>query len=105
LASVEAQASGRPVVAFAAGGAVDTVIDGETGVLFSPQTTEALVDVLQRFNPGSFDGAVLRASAERFHVDRFVERMIGTLEEAYGALRSRLGVQAVTAAGADSGRT
>jgi glycosyltransferase involved in cell wall biosynthesis len=102
LAPVEAQASGRPVVAFAAGGALDTVIDGETGALFSPQSADALVDVLQRFNPSSFDESVLRANAERFHVDRFVERMIATLEEAYDRFGSRLGVQTVAAAGGDS---
>jgi glycosyltransferase involved in cell wall biosynthesis len=83
LAPVEAQASGRPVIAFQAGGALDTVMDGETGVLFSPQTVDALTDAMRRFDPHSYKGRRLRENAARFGLDTFKERMVATLEEAY----------------------
>jgi glycosyltransferase involved in cell wall biosynthesis len=92
LAPVEAQASGRPVIAYRAGGALDTVIDGETGVFFSPQTLDALTDVLARFDPHSFEGSRLRDNAERFSLDTFKDRMVATLEAAYD--RYRVGEQA-----------
>ncbi|MDP1616624.1 glycosyltransferase [Phenylobacterium sp.] len=49
LVPVEAMASGRPVVALGKGGALDTVIDGQTGVLFNEQSVEGLVSALQAF--------------------------------------------------------
>ncbi len=66
IAPVEAQAAGRPVIAFAGGGALDTVEDGVTGVLFHEQTVEALMAAVDRFEGLAFDPAVLRARAERF---------------------------------------
>lgn len=66
IAPVEAQAAGRPVIAFAGGGALDTVEDGVTGVHFPEQTVDSLVEAVERFEGMAFDPAVLRASAERF---------------------------------------
>ena len=62
ITPVEAQASGRPVIAFGAGGALDTVIDGETGVLFEEQTVESMIAAVKRFNTLRFDPAVIRAT-------------------------------------------
>ena len=73
LAPVEAQACGRPVVAYARGGAAESVVDGETGVLFQPQTEEALAAALERFERMRFDAAVLRRNAERFGPQPFVD--------------------------------
>lgn len=66
IAPVEAQAAGRPVIAFAGGGALDTVVDGITGVLFAPQTVDALMEAVRRCADLSFDPEVIRAHAERF---------------------------------------
>ena len=71
ITAVEAQAAGRPVIAAAAGGALDTVIDGETGVLVPPGDLNALTEViadpeLDRLRP---QAAV--ANARRFSVDAF----------------------------------
>ena len=70
---------GRPVVAHARGGALDTVRDGETGVLFQDATPESLEQALrtvqaQRWNPGR-----LRAHAEQFSEDVFITRFRSVL--------------------------
>ncbi|MFN0150561.1 MAG: glycosyltransferase [bacterium] len=75
IVPLEAQASGTPVIAFAEGGALETVRDGETGILFAPQTPEALAAAMRRFDPRAFDAAALRAWAERFSRDRFRSEM------------------------------
>jgi glycosyltransferase involved in cell wall biosynthesis len=71
IAPVEAQAAGRPVVAYRAGGAMDTVIPGETGEFFSEPTVESLMAVLAAFDPASYDPALCRSNAERFAAERF----------------------------------
>jgi glycosyltransferase involved in cell wall biosynthesis len=73
IVPVEAMASGKPVIAFAAGGALDTVIDGSTGLLFSEQSLQGLVRAVLRFEEirDSFDPVAIRAHAEQFSTDRF----------------------------------
>lgn len=71
IAPLEAQAAGRPVIAFAAGGSLDTVLPGRTGELIADQTPEALTSVLEHFDPTAYDPAACRANAERFGVERF----------------------------------
>ncbi len=63
---VQAQAAGRPVIAFRGGGALDTVIPGHTGEFFTEQSVEALTAVLQRFDPNTYDPQAIRAHAMRF---------------------------------------
>jgi glycosyltransferase involved in cell wall biosynthesis len=75
IAAVEAQAAGRPVVAAAAGGALETVIDGETGVLVQPNDVDALAEALRETDFDRFDGARIRANAERFSVEAFRTRL------------------------------
>ena len=71
IAPVEAQAAGRPVIAFAGGGALDSVVPGETGEFFAEQSVESLKAVLRRFDPGAYSPADCRANAERFSTPRF----------------------------------
>ena len=71
ITPVEAQAAGRPVIAFAAGGALDTVIEGETGVFFRRQTVDSLIEAVHCLEAASFDPQRIRRNAERFSVDRF----------------------------------
>lgn len=66
IAPVEAMASGRPVIAYGAGGALETVIDGQTGVLFDQQTPAALAEAVRRFQSTRWDAAAIRAHAEQF---------------------------------------
>ena len=71
ITPVEAQAAGRPVIAFAAGGALDTVIEGETGVFFHLQSVDSLIEAVHRLEATSFDTQRIRQNAERFSVERF----------------------------------
>lgn len=71
IAQVEVQAAGRPAIALAAGGALDTVIDGVTGVHFAPQTAEALIEAVRRFERLSFSSEQIVAHAARFSRARF----------------------------------
>jgi glycosyltransferase involved in cell wall biosynthesis len=75
IVPVEAQACGRPVVALGRGGALDTVIDGETGVLFEDTTVDALSAALQRAAAIPWNAAHIRQHAERFSRARFVDEI------------------------------
>jgi len=72
IAPLEAQAVGRPVVAYAAGGAVETVVDGVSGVLFEQQTTGSLADAVTRLEALRLDPHTIRKNAERFDRQEFV---------------------------------
>ena len=85
IAPVEAQAAGTPVVALGRGGALETVVDGETGTFFREQSPEAIVAAVERLlrMEDRIDPERLRAHAERFSRSRF--------EQAYRAfVESRL---------------
>lgn len=79
IAPVEANACGRPVIAYAKGGALDTQIDGVTGILFSPQSVEALCDAVLRFEQMTFNHAKIAEHASRFSREAFLERMSGVI--------------------------
>ena len=66
MVPVEAQACGRPVVALARGGALETVHDGDTGLLFDEPTAESLAAAIARLDKHTFSTARLRAHAETF---------------------------------------
>ncbi len=71
IAPVRAMAHGKPVIAFARGGALDTVLDGETGVLFAEQTRESLIAALEKSRVVTFLPFAIRRHAEQFGSDRF----------------------------------
>ena len=71
ITPVEAQAAGRPVVAFAAGGALDTVIEGETGILFGEQTVASMGIALTRMQSAKFSSERLLTNARRFSIEKF----------------------------------
>ncbi len=71
IAPLEAQSCGRPVIAYGAGGVLDSIVDGKTGLLFTPQTAEALCQAVRRFEQISFDEQACRRNALRFGVERF----------------------------------
>jgi glycosyltransferase involved in cell wall biosynthesis len=76
IVPVEAQACGRPVVALGLGGAIETVVDGQTGVLVHESTAEAFAEGLRQVDRLALDPAVIRANAERFSKARFVEGLL-----------------------------
>jgi glycosyltransferase involved in cell wall biosynthesis len=71
ISPVEAMAAGAPVIAFNRAGATETVIDGETGVLFAEQTVEPVCEAIERVESGSWPPARNRARAEEFRQERF----------------------------------
>jgi glycosyltransferase involved in cell wall biosynthesis len=91
IAPVEAQAAGKPVIAYAAGGALDTVIDGETGVHFYKQTPRDLAEAVRRFESLSFDPVRIQENARRFSSQVFRARFSQFVECAYREWRAELG--------------
>jgi glycosyltransferase involved in cell wall biosynthesis len=72
---VEAQSCGLPVIAFQKGGALETVVEGKTGLFFQKQTVSSLIEAIGRFEKMQdlFDPVLIRAHAERFSTKRFKE--------------------------------
>ena len=75
IVPLEAQACGRPVVAFGRGGARETIVDGETGVLVDDATPAALADGLRRAIDRRFDARAICAHAAQFSRARFGDEM------------------------------
>ena len=82
ISAVEAQAAGRPVIARAAGGALETVIDGETGRFWSGGAEDLARAVLE-FDDAAIDPAACRLQADRFSRERFRQRMLGEVRAAF----------------------
>lgn len=74
IAIVEAQAAGCPVIAYGRGGALETVIDGETGIFFHEQSPECLMDAIRRFEGmhSNFCIPALVQNSQRFDKTRFI---------------------------------
>ncbi len=84
ITPLEAQAAGRPVIAYGAGGALETVLPGKTGEFFDEQTPEALAGVLRNFNPDDFDPADCRKQARRFSREAFEKNFMAQVERLVG---------------------
>jgi len=80
LVALEAAAAGRPVVAFASGGSLETVVEGETGLFFYEPTAQALAHALQRLPAATWDRDRLREHARRFAPDVFRSRLAALIE-------------------------
>ncbi len=89
IVPLEAQASGTPVIAFRAGGALDVVQDGTTGIFFEQQTLESVQDALQRFKQTSWNRSTIREHARTFSEARFRERMKEEIESAYAEFEKK----------------
>ena len=80
LTAVEAQAAGKPVIAYATGGARETVIEGETGAFFDVLSVDSLAGAIERFQPSRYRPEVCRQNARRFAPERFRARLKETVE-------------------------
>jgi glycosyltransferase involved in cell wall biosynthesis len=79
---VEAQACGRPVIALGRGGAIETIIPGETGILVDEPTPVAFATAIRDALEHPFDASAIRQHAERFGRSRFGEEMTAIVDEA-----------------------
>jgi len=75
IAPLEAMACGTPVIAYSGGGALETVVDGETGLFFRESTASALMKTIEAFEKMDFQPARCRAQAEKFSRVRFEENL------------------------------
>ena len=76
MVPLEVNAAGRPVIAFRGGGAMETVIEGVTGVFFNQPTSPALVEAMEEFEGRSWHQQVLRRHAEKFDRSVFAFRVL-----------------------------
>jgi len=83
LVPLEAAAAGRPAIAYRGGGALETIVEGETGAFFDAPNAESLAAVLRDFDPSRFDPHHLRAHAERFAPAQFIERLRDIVERVW----------------------
>jgi glycosyltransferase involved in cell wall biosynthesis len=83
IVPLEAMAAGRPVIAYRKGGAMETVVEGETGIFFDRQDTQSLVDAIKAFDAGDFEPERARQQALKFDVEVFKEKMRRFVDQAW----------------------
>jgi glycosyltransferase involved in cell wall biosynthesis len=81
IVPLEAMSGGRPVLAYAEGGALETIRDGETGVLFRDPSADALLKAVERIESIAFDPARIRRHAEGFSRERCAQALRETFLE------------------------
>lgn len=79
LTSLEAQALGKPVIAFKSGGSLETVIDGETGLFFDSQSVEGLVEAIKKFERIKIDPKKCIENAKKFSKENFIKNFKQTV--------------------------
>jgi glycosyltransferase involved in cell wall biosynthesis len=90
MTAVEAQAAGRPVIAYGEGGALESIVAAETGLFFAHQTPDSLIAAIRTFEERSWDTTRVRANAMRFSKPRFLKEIEAQVEEAIEEKRNRL---------------
>lgn len=88
ITPVEAQAAGRPVIAYGEGGALETVVDGLTGIFFKKQTPECLAEAVEQLegSRARIDAVACRRQAEKFSREKFRHAILGFLSSRFPAL-------------------
>jgi glycosyltransferase involved in cell wall biosynthesis len=84
IAPVQAQAAGRPVIAYGAGGALDTVVEGKTGTFFHDPTPGALIAAVRAFDPDRVDPRACVRNARRFEASVFRHNLMKFVKEKAG---------------------
>lgn len=79
MAPLEINAAGRPVVAYGAGGATETIIEQVNGILFRKQTPDAVIEALERCEYRIWDPLTIRRIAQRYDTHLFQERFLDFL--------------------------
>ncbi len=95
ITPVESMAAGRPVIAYAAGGATETVTAGDTGIFFHRQNWESLLDAVLHFQPNNWDSAHIRDQAMRFSTPQFKTAIKKYVEDRYEEFKRGLNQSAL----------
>lgn len=82
ITPLEVNACGRPVIAFKAGGALDTINPGVNGVYFEEQNINSLATVIENFDTKIWDPLLIRKHAEKFSETRFIEELTDIINNA-----------------------
>lgn len=88
ITPVEAMAAGRPVIAYGQGGVTESVVDGQTGLLFAPQTAEALSAAVTKSQAIKWDGAKIRTHAEQFDEAVFKSKIKALVAQQYAQFKT-----------------
>jgi len=80
ISALEAMASGRPVIAYGKGGALETVVENKTGVFFEEQTWESLAHKILRFDSKQFNPQIIREHAKKFDEVQFKSKFINFID-------------------------
>jgi glycosyltransferase involved in cell wall biosynthesis len=88
IAAVEAQACGTPVIAFGRGGSVETVVSGETGLLFGELTAAGLRAALDNFRSMKFNKNVLRSRSAVFSRGAFKQKIAASIEQKWAEFKA-----------------
>lgn len=83
MTPLEAMASGRPVIAYGQGGALESIKPGVSGEFFAEQTVESLVAVLKAFKPERYDSKKIRSHVMQFDVQNFKKRILAAVEQVH----------------------
>lgn len=86
IVPVEAMATGKPVIAYGKGGALDTVVDKKTGILFKEQTVDSLVEAIKECETTTFDKKEIREQAMKFSEEEFRKKIIEFIKEKYNKM-------------------
>ncbi|MEO0564168.1 MAG: glycosyltransferase [Chloroflexota bacterium] len=89
ITPVQAMAAGRPVIAYAGGGALDYVIPGKTGELFYTQSVDSLAEAMRDFDPSAYDTDYICEFAKQFDRRIFEREIASYVEQAHDAFRKR----------------
>lgn len=76
ITAIEAMAAGKPVIAYRAGGALETVIEGKTGIFFNEQTSESLIEAVKKFRPENFDAKSIQNHSLKFDKENFKKEIL-----------------------------
>ena len=87
ISPLEAQASGRPVIAYGKGGALESVVPGVTGEFFSEQTVECLIETLGHFDDKAYNSTQIRLHAEQFDTSVFKHKIAAFIDEKLAEVR------------------
>jgi len=83
LVSVESMAAGRPIIAFKAGGALEIIKEGVSGVFFDEQTEESLVGAVKKFENMKFDASIIKREAKKFDKEEFKKKIKDFVDKSY----------------------